>query len=74
MSERIETWTVWCIAELWCCLEHFAERKPTGHDLEDCLQAHRDAGIDHVVWKLGRGAEECVIGRARLKRGAQYCQ
>ena len=48
------TWTVWGVAELGCWLGHFADREPTGHDAEDCLDAHAQCGITHVVWNLGR--------------------
>ncbi len=49
-------WTIWGISELGCWLGH---RNPTfgsltGHDAEDCLDAHLACGIRHVVWDLGR--------------------
>ncbi len=50
------SWTVWGISELECWLGH---RNPTcgipsGHDAEECLDAHLACGIRHVVWDLGR--------------------
>lgn len=49
-----QTWTVWGVAELGCWLGHFPDREPTGHDAEDCLDAHIRCGITHIVWNLGR--------------------
>jgi len=55
-SKAHSTWTVWGISELGGWLGH---RNPTcglpsGHDAEDCLDAHLARGIRHVVWDLGR--------------------
>ena len=47
-----KTKTVWGIAELWEWL--YGKQKTTGHDSADCLQAHLDHGIRHVMWALGR--------------------
>lgn len=49
-------WTVWGISELSCWLGHRNPTcgSPSGRDAEDCLDAHRDCGIRHVVWDLGR--------------------
>jgi hypothetical protein len=44
--------TVWGIAELWQWL--FQTQRTTGHDSADCLQAHLEHGIRHVLWSLGR--------------------
>jgi hypothetical protein len=44
--------TVWGIAELWQWL--YERQVTSGHDSADCLQAHLDHGIRHVVWALGR--------------------
>jgi len=52
MSDR--AWTVWGVAEISCWLGHFADAMPTGHDAEDCLDAHAECGITHVAWALGR--------------------
>lgn len=46
------TKTVWGIAELWQWL--YERQKTSGHDSADCLQAHLDHGIHHVLWALGR--------------------
>jgi len=47
------------IAELYCWVGHMPDRDwRTGHEVEDCLQAHRDAGLEHVVWNLGRSVIE----------------
>lgn len=51
-AANAEPKTVWGIAELW---QWLYERQQTGgHDSADCLQAHLDHGIRHVVWALGR--------------------
>ncbi len=49
-------WTVWGISELACWLGHRNPTcgSPSGHDAEDCLDAHLACGIRHVVWDLGR--------------------
>jgi hypothetical protein len=44
--------TVWGIAELWQWLHE--KQSTSGHDSADCLQAHLDHGIRHVMWALGR--------------------
>lgn len=44
--------TVWGIAELWQWL--YETQVTSGHDSADCLQAHLDHGIRHVLWALGR--------------------
>lgn len=44
--------TVWGIAELWQWL--YERQQTSGHDSADCLQAHLDHGIRHVLWALGR--------------------
>lgn len=44
--------TVWGIAELWQWL--YERQQTSGHDSADCLQAHLDHGIRHVIWALGR--------------------
>ncbi|HYF35109.1 MAG TPA: hypothetical protein VD994_07475 [Prosthecobacter sp.] len=44
--------TVWGIAELFEWV--LQRRQSTGHDTADCLQAHLDHGIRHVMWHLGR--------------------
>ena len=44
--------TVWGIAELWQWL--YEKQQTSGHDTADCLQAHLDHGIRHVIWALGR--------------------
>ncbi len=46
------TKTVWGIAELWQWL--YERQATSGHDSADCLQAHLDHGINHVLWALGR--------------------
>ncbi len=48
------TWTVQGVSELGCWLGHFPSSWPTGRDAEDCLDAHLDCGISHVIWDLGR--------------------
>lgn len=47
-----KTKTVWGIAELWQWL--YEKQQTSGHDSADCLQAHLDHGIRHVMWALGR--------------------
>jgi len=47
-----QTKTVWGIAELWEWL--YEKQQTSGHDSADCLQAHLDHGIRHVIWALGR--------------------
>lgn len=44
--------TVWGIAELFEWI--YRLQKANGHDTEDCLQAHLDHGIRHVIWAIGR--------------------
>jgi hypothetical protein len=44
--------TVWGIAELFEWV--LTRRQVTGHDTADCLQAHLDHGIRHIMWHLGR--------------------
>ena len=39
--------TVWGIAELWQWL--YEKQQTSGHDSADCLQAHLDYGIRHVL-------------------------
>lgn len=46
--------TLWGIAELWQWL--YEKQQSSGHDSADCLQAHLDHGIRHVIWALGRSA------------------
>jgi hypothetical protein len=47
------------ICELYCWAVHDPERPwRTGHEVEDCLQAHLDAGITDIIWKLGRSVIE----------------
>lgn len=48
--------TVWGIAELWQWL--YERQQTSGHDSADCLQAHLDHGIRHVMWALGRSTLE----------------
>jgi len=48
------TKTVWGIAELFQWV--YERQKKTGRDTEDCLQAHLDCGIRHVIWAIGRSA------------------
>ncbi len=43
---------VWGIAELFEWI--YRLQKTTGRDTEDCLQAHLDQGIRHVIWAIGR--------------------
>ena len=52
MNER--TWTIWGVAELSCWILHRSHYWPTGHDAEDCIDAHIDCGIKHIAWDLGR--------------------
>jgi len=52
MGDR--AWTVWGVAELGCWILHRPSYWPTGHDAEDCIDAHLACGIDRVVWELGR--------------------
>jgi len=47
-------WTVWGVIELGCWIAHFPYRWPTGHDAQDCIDAHLDCSIRHLVWELGR--------------------
>ena len=47
-----KTKTVWGIAELWQWL--YQRQLTSGNDSADCLQAHLDHGIRHVMWALGR--------------------
>lgn len=47
-------WTVQGVIELGCWIGHFPHRWPTGHDAEDCIDAHLDCNIKHLVWELGR--------------------
>jgi len=47
-------WTVWGVAELSCWILHRPERWTTGHDAEDCIDAHINMGITHIAWDLGR--------------------
>lgn len=51
-AANAEPKTVWGIAELWQWL--YEKQQTSGHDSADCLQAHLDHGIRHVVWALGR--------------------
>ncbi len=46
--------TVWGIAELFEWVYRLG--KSSGRDTEDCLQAHLDCGIRHVIWAVGRSA------------------
>lgn len=47
------------IAELYCWVAHMPDRDwRTGHEVEDCLQAHLDHGLRQVAWKLGRSVIE----------------
>jgi len=47
-------WKVWGIAELGCWIVSFPWATPTGHDAEDCLDAHVRCGIRHIIWQVGR--------------------
>ncbi len=47
-------WTVQGVIELGCWIGHFPWRWPTGHDAEDCIDAHLQCNIRHLVWELGR--------------------
>lgn len=47
-------WTIQGVIELGCWIAHFPWRWPTGHDAEDCIDAHLDCNIRHLVWELGR--------------------
>ena len=50
---------VFSICELSCWIGHMPDRPwRTGHEVEDCLQAHVDNGLREVVWKLGRSTIE----------------
>jgi hypothetical protein len=40
--------------ELSCWIGHFRDAWPTGRDAEDCIDAHINCGIRHLVWELGR--------------------
>lgn len=51
-AEESKRKTVWGIAELWQWL--YEKQQTSGHDSADCLQAHLDHGIRHVMWALGR--------------------
>lgn len=44
--------TVWGIAELFEWV--LQRRQSTEHDTADCLQAHLDHGLRHIIWDLGR--------------------
>jgi hypothetical protein len=44
--------TVWGIAELFQWV--YNNQRSSGRDTEDCLQAHLDCGIRHVIWAIGR--------------------
>ena len=47
------------IAELYCWVGHMPWLDwRTGHEVEDCLQAHLNCGIRDVAWKLGRSVVE----------------
>ena len=52
MSES--EWKVWGVAEIGCWIAHFPDAWPTGHDAEDCIDAHIACNIRHLVWELGR--------------------
>ncbi len=66
------TWSIWGVAELGCWILHRPYQLPTGRDAEDCIDAHRECGITHLVWELGRsvltyhsdvpGATSCGVG------------
>ncbi len=47
-------WTIQGVIELGCWIGHFPHRWPTGHDAEDCIDAHLSCNIRHLVWELGR--------------------
>ena len=49
-----DNWTIWGVVELGCWIGHFPHAMPTGHDAEDCIHAHINCGITHLVWELGR--------------------
>ncbi len=51
-----QEWTTWGISELGGWLGHSNPTfgSPSGRDAEDCLDAHLECGIRHVVWDLGR--------------------
>lgn len=48
--------TVWGIAELWEWL--YGKQQTTGHDSADCLQAHLEQCIRHVMRALGRSMRD----------------
>ena len=52
MSEK--NWVVWGVSELGGWIGHFPHAMPTGHDAEDCIDAHIRCGIRHIAWELGR--------------------
>lgn len=63
------------IAELYCWVAHMPDRDwRTGHEVEDCLQAHLDCGIKEVAWKLGRSVIEhhSDLPRATLFTGVGH--
>lgn len=65
------------IAELYCWIAHLPDREwRTGHEVEDCLQAHLDHGINQVVWKLGRSVVDyhSELPRATLFTGEGHPQ
>ena len=53
-GEGDRSWAVWGVAELSCWSGHFRDAWPTGRDAEECIDAHIDCGIRHLVWELGR--------------------
>jgi hypothetical protein len=60
---------VWGIAELWEWL--YAKQQTTGHDSADCLQAHLEHGIRHVMWALGRSTLDyhCALSTSTMYAG-----
>ena len=47
-------WSIQGVIELNCWIGHFPHRWPTGHDAEDCIDAHLACNIRDLVWDLGR--------------------
>ena len=47
-------WTIWGVAELGGWVLHRRHYWPTGHDAEDCIDAHLACNVSHIVLDLGR--------------------